>query len=333
MCKYMAIALCGVSFFLYVHSENAYQCITSVLNQYTRPFTILVLQSDSDDYAWRISHDYKDSCVVIADSQYLCVYGCNDSFPNNVIVVRKYLNNATLERLSDCEHFDVILALNDIHESNKNWEQRINLIQRLGDNVILGLFSGILSERVQQKKGAQKLGDHFFLLQRDCTIPRRLLRHFWFIGRGRSKHVVTSTFQKKELYSPAKRKKTKWLPGINMVTFMMLYGEYPAYSHIRNKLKAFCNLKHNDFTLWNLVICGSSLIPIDLNDNRWILHKNKCFNLTMSLFDGHVCFNAPNMGATLVRYQKKIASYRIKALIKNIRSFFSDGSMKFFNKW
>ena len=42
---------------------------------------------------------------------------------------------------------------------------------------------------------------------------------------------------------------------------------------------------HPDFTIWNLIIQGNTIIPIDTDDFLWNLDQKKCLDALLELFN------------------------------------------------
>jgi len=75
------------------------------------------------------------------------------------------------------------------------------------------------------------------------------------------KYRIKSTFKAKSLFK--KNKETEWHKGINLLTFKMLNGVYPSLDKIKNKLDKFKKIKHSDIRIFNMIIQGETIVPID----------------------------------------------------------------------
>jgi len=103
--------------------ETRYTIIKKVLDKYNRPFTMLDIGASQGYYSFRTAYDYNSVCVMIEGNnneypltgdQLLHLCKCNTSL-DNIILFQKPIVIADLQHLSECEHFDVILAMNILH--------------------------------------------------------------------------------------------------------------------------------------------------------------------------------------------------------------------------
>ena len=116
--NYKSNLLCLFSF-LFSLTANAlttddqrYSIIQSLLDQYTRPITVLDLGANQGYYSLRIAHDYNAVCVMVEANTHLLDICKTHNELTNLILLNTTFTPAELQRLSDCEDFDVVLALN-----------------------------------------------------------------------------------------------------------------------------------------------------------------------------------------------------------------------------
>jgi hypothetical protein len=126
-------------------NQLRYQIIKKVLDRYQRPFAMLDIGASQGYYSFRTAHDYDCVCVMIegnnpaypkVGSQLLNLCKANTSL-KNVILLNKQIFPQDLKRLSECESFDVVLALNIIHWFGANWKDVTDAILNMGDNIII----------------------------------------------------------------------------------------------------------------------------------------------------------------------------------------------------
>lgn len=47
--------------------ESCYTALTTILNRYTRPITILEITTSQEDYSFSIAHQYNAACIMIKE--------------------------------------------------------------------------------------------------------------------------------------------------------------------------------------------------------------------------------------------------------------------------
>ncbi len=280
--------------------ETRYQIIKTILDKYSRPFTMLDLGASQGYYSFRGAWDFRNSSFVMLE-------GNNPSYPHtgtqllqvcqentsltNIIHLKKMIIPSDIHKLSECEHFDVVLAFNIIHWFKPNWQFLLDSILELGDNIIIETppQETICSneENNLRKSIIEYLLSHNAVLLAEA--PRHtsnkvspiylikgqrkfLKKRNWLTPRINNKtHLIESSFSEKKLIKqtdspPNTFVTSEWQPGINLITFKMYNGSYPLKNTV---LKAIENLKNTPSTDWmpnNMVIQGNSIILIDKDD-------------------------------------------------------------------
>ncbi len=283
--------------------QNRYEHIQSVLNNFNRPFTLLDLGASQGYYSFRAAHDYDCVCVMIE--------GNNPSYPmtgtqlrelcelntdlNNVILLQKPLNIPDMRRLSECEHFDVVLVFNIIHWLGPEWRKAVDAILNMGDYIIIETppqesIKPLEDNRQRQAimdylgdKGATMMGkvqrhtsnaySNIYLIERKKEY---LERRTWLMPTMKGKtHTLISSYDEKKLYkkcdAPANHYMTsEWLPGINLITFKMYDGSWPTakmlISDMEHMSKQPKYKRHNDWMPNNFIVQGNKLEMIDFDD-------------------------------------------------------------------
>ncbi len=274
--------------------ESRYKIIKTVLDKYQRPFTVLDIGASQGYYSFKTAYDYKDSVCVMIE-------GNNPAYPlvgtqleqlchlntslNNVILLKRSIILKDLQRLSECEHFDVVLALNIIHWFPNEWQKIADAIINMGDNIIIEVppqeknFSKITYDIEQYiiSKGAMSIG----VVERHTTgtpvniylingKKEAISRKNWMTGYC-NKHRIYSTFTEKKHIKigefDGKEIITDWLPGINLITFKMYSGAYPSKAKIKSLIYDLMNsIENNDCLPNNMIIQGNKVAMIDIND-------------------------------------------------------------------
>lgn len=106
-----------------------YEIIKKVLDKYERSLTMLDIGASQGYYSFKTAYDYDSVCVMIEGnnphypligSQLLDLCKANRKL-DNVILLNKMIVPEDLTKLSQCEHFDVVLAMNVIHWFGDQW--------------------------------------------------------------------------------------------------------------------------------------------------------------------------------------------------------------------
>lgn len=277
-----------------------YEPIKKILKQYKRPITVLDIGASEGYFSFNIAADFDATCVMIegnyntnskeqtADRLEKLCYENNNL--NKIILLKKCITSEELQILSECEHFDVVLALNVVHHFGDKWQQVIDAILNMGDNII------IETPPVEDKNAA---GQQYlelienYLKSQNGEIISRFLRptdnvfDYMFYFKKNKQHIqrihwnnslpeeniknyhINSDFNIKTFHKAASNEFASWQPGINLLTFKMLNGCYPSKDKIYNSLLKFESIKHNDLKIWNIIIQGNKLLPIDCCEAKW----------------------------------------------------------------
>ena len=121
--------------------NSRYQAIKKVLDLYRRPIVLLDIGAAEGYFSLRIAHEYDARAVMIGHPEYrgdflqrLCL--ANTEVPAVFLLSRQFSAH-DLTVLAEREHFDVVLALNIIHNLGDDWQEAFDAILQLGDNVII----------------------------------------------------------------------------------------------------------------------------------------------------------------------------------------------------
>ena len=259
-----------------------YNAIKPLLNKYKRPITILEIGANKHYLTFNIAKEYDTKCII-AELNYpkFTLNLCDSYNYDNVILLSKKLSLQSLERLGECEHFDVVLVFNIPDYLEGQWKKVINALLKLGDHIIiesppnncsykqkiieqyLVRNNGTLIARAK-KNNVDQVGNIFLF-----TVDRRhLIRTHWdSLKVARSgKYTIDVNFKEKKLIKHRNKDQiiiTPWHPGINLLTFKRLLGIYPSKECIFNLLKPLQYIQHNDLNIHNIIIQGKNLEPID----------------------------------------------------------------------
>ncbi len=281
-------------------SELRFRIIQDILDRYMRPFTMLDIGASQGYYSFRTAHNYDCVCVMIEGDnahypkvgrQLLDLCKANTSL-ENIILLNKHITLPDLKRLSECESFDVVLALNIIHWFGDRWQQVADAVLAMGDKIIIEtppLENFATSEQNTTRKSIQDYlsyrgakiiaevprhtSDNTSFIYFFETEKKTLNRKQWLMPAGQCDHLIIDSNYKtktlvKKLSGPQGTRANKWVPGINLMTFLMYHGAHPSRSKIKQMIKNMaCHTTHNDWTANNMILQGNKLQLIDWDDS------------------------------------------------------------------
>lgn len=263
--------------------EEQYQAITTFLNCYQRPFTILDIGAKEDGCSFKTAYDYNAVCVMTKsqDDSNQLLNSCNNHPElNNIILLNKIFTFNDLEHLSECEHFDLILAFDLFRDFGDQWEVVINTILNLGDYIIVEvLLQNFDAINYLKEKGGCLLTSIPHQLPENQTVlyliqskKKYLQRKTWLRSKMKANnYCIDSSFFHKQLTKPISWPKNSyqtctWLPGINLLTFKMCNGAYPTKEMLKKSLSCINDTSHSDWLINNMILQGNKLVTIDGND-------------------------------------------------------------------
>ena len=280
-------------------SELRFRIIQDILDRYMRPFTMLDIGASQGYYSFRTAHNYDCVCVMIEGDnahypkvgrQLLDLCKANTSL-ENIILLNKHITLPDLKRLSECESFDVVLALNIIHWFGDRWQQVADAVLAMGDKIIIEtppLENFATSELNNNRKSIQDYlsyrgakiiaevprhtSDNTSFIYFFETEKKTLNRKQWLMPAGQCDHLIIDSNYKtktlvKKLSGPQGTRANKWVPGINLMTFLMYHGAHPSRSKIKQMIKNMaCHTTHNEWTANNMNLQGHKLQLIDWAD-------------------------------------------------------------------
>lgn len=264
--------------------EYRYYALKPLLKQYQRPITFLHLWPNKSNVALAIAQKY-DCVSVILDPQadhFLDACAAQD----NMVLLNNDLSVKELRYLGECEHIDVTLLGNVAENFSSEWKKAIDNALTMGDYTIIEapLANSKLYRQVTEyirKKGGERIGlpsyqitSHAGELYQCTTMKKHLIKRRWNYKNAwhLGEYTIESSFASKQFIKKKTKPKgysvTQWHPGINLYTFKQLNGIYPTHETIRSMLYPLGTLKHNDLRIFNLIIQGKKLVPIDGNENE-----------------------------------------------------------------
>ena len=246
-------------------AEGSYACKTrysvlkNLLDNYTRPFTVLDLGASEGYFSFTIARNYQAVCIMLEGNyahisnevtadrlEELCKENTDIS---TCVLLKKHISRNELKILSECEHFDVVLALNFINHFGSYWQTAAEHILALGDYIIIESPCADNKDSTTQKlltaieaylkaHKAQIIGQVYYKHQQDKKAStlyliegtRKIVKRFNWHTRVPNYMLdnitIKSDFHKKTVsYNDTTQ---AWPQGINMLTYTMLNGVFPS---------------------------------------------------------------------------------------------------------
>ncbi len=293
--------------------EKRYDALKLILNKYKRPITVLDLGAGHGYFSFRIANDYQSTCVMIEGNDRSSRMGdellelCHlNSKLQNIVLLKTKISLPDLEKLADCEHFDVVLAFDFINPEDAYAQRITDAILRLGDNIFIE--SSLSTDPTDQKSISMQKMDGYLqskkgttLLSMPCEINQKTQKKLsWFSlhknglrchhfdleskDSNLDSYRIESTFSHKYLFKKNSAG-IAWLRGINLVTFLMLEGAYPTRSQIKQSVFQASKQHLTDFVPWNMIVQGHNIALIDQNDYAWRVHVDKSLQYAFDMID------------------------------------------------
>ena len=287
-------------------SFERYTPIQKLLDCYTRPITVAILGADDIHIPFYIARDY-DACVVVIteDKENAFEKACRKNCTLlSMLLLKKRMGFEDVQKLSECEHFDVVIVFDNLHTFFMRRRQALQSVLRLADFCFLECVTELEQKNehsffhevktVIETHDIEIVDEHVIASNDEeirsmllCKTPKtEIIRKSWqsTYKTQKGEYVVTSNFREKFLYKSLLDSTSEWVAGINLYTFKMLGGVYPSRIMITSRLKQFRDLDHNDLNPCNMVIQGQKIIPIDFNDPRRNANKRMGYERLMTFF-------------------------------------------------
>ncbi|MFH1254544.1 MAG: class I SAM-dependent methyltransferase [bacterium] len=275
--------------------EIRYPNIKKILDNYKRPFTVLDIGASEGYFSIRIASEYDCTCVMIeGDNSLLLPEICRLNKPlSNLIVLEKFITPQDLKELGECEHFDVVLAFNVIHQMKNAWKETIDNLLALGDNIVIENpppdcrtaankeVLPLIEAYLMQNKHGKIIGQVPRYGRPGLPAPDQKYSNVYLFEMNKNVlnkptwgspnirfYPINSNYKEKTLYKPRINKTIDWKKGINLWTFKHMNGVYPTKEIIREEIKRLSVFSHGDFLPWNMVVQGKNLELIDWEDNN-----------------------------------------------------------------
>jgi SAM-dependent methyltransferase len=270
--------------------ESRYTSIKKTLEKFNRPFTVLDIGANLGYFSFRIAYDFPQAVCVMIEDHYSdkLLSLCKENNLKNIIFLKKKINADELKKLAECEHFDVVLALNVVHHIG-DVVSTMDSIQNLGDNIIIetpyfldegacgkenleGIYKKVTAEYRSIGTFSRHTSEHNSVMGILEQTKSKLKMKYWDASKEFDQAAsIDSSADSKYFIHTDKLEKRNWIPGINLRTYQFLNGIFPERIQLVKLLETLDYTAHVDFTPWNLIIYGNGIEMIDIIDHRHIL--------------------------------------------------------------
>lgn len=279
----------GIIFLITCENLQAY--LEDFLFQFKRPVTVLEITGTQQCNSLSYAHRYKGVFVLLCQSEKIDTLKKKvQDYSNSVLLHPKEFSTSSLVQLASCEHFDVTLV-HDWLVLDKN-PYILGALLTLGDYLIIDVSVGYVDrflteeqkEKIfyQESLGQGKERIYFKNLKTSLGKAR------WCMSSNAQSHqpsyTIVSTFTEKKLIKGSHKKTSDWVPGINLVTAIMLNVVYPTNEVLRSNIKKFLSIDHNDPVIGNMIVQGKRVKLIDFDDSRRNADHEKCLKAALKLF-------------------------------------------------
>ncbi len=268
--------------------------LDSFIAQYKRPITVLEITDLQMYHSLSYAPNYCGVFVLLAQSEKIDAIKKRVKDFHNVIVLHpeEFTTSSlsSLVNLAACEHFDITIV-HDWSAVQKN-SHIISALLNLGDYLIIDLPARVLQDTLPDEQKARIIWSHELPQgkQRVCFkhMKRTLDKARWHMSapaqaKQPSYHIVSS-FAEKKMVKGQQRIASDWVPGINLVTAMVLGMKFPTYDIVRDNIKQFLSIDHNDAVIGNMIVQGRKVKLIDFADARRNADHEKCLNAALKIF-------------------------------------------------
>lgn len=246
--------------------------LSDFATHYTRPFTAIQIGGNKN-YLNQIAQTSPSSVCVLLSNQPRVYEELMRKRPANTILLSCKDDVYHVQRLGECEHFDMIFCSLSAQNCISDIQTYLCALMHLGDNLIIELHNDCDSI----KQCIKRYGGQEYALTSSSTFyhiqgyKTGLTRKTW-VRTLESTIFIHSNFAEKKLIKKTPYNEpvitSDWLPGINLITFKMCQGIYPDKATAKNALRAIKYVWHNDWAMHNIIVQGTKFALIDYDDPR-----------------------------------------------------------------
>lgn len=218
-------------------AEYRNEIIKTVLKQYKRSSTVIELDAQADSVCFELSSNFPAICVMVTENKNVAEK-CFKNEPESITLLAHPVTMSVLKNLSECEHFDVVLALNSFKNNQENPYSLAESIFQLGEITIIKapkqLREYLKARGASEVAGFEDTDSVIFIFQHPKKIISR--KHWWSDIVSDYYRLICSK-QQKVLHHTEKNRYSFWHPGINFETFKALNGAWPSQKLIDEQLE------------------------------------------------------------------------------------------------
>ena len=267
------------------------ELLKPVLDRFKRRFSVIDLGCGPGDLSQEIAANY-DAAVFAVDRNRQPIMK-----NSNVTQLQVELTPSLLRSLSNCEHFDVVLAMNILHHyGEKDWEYALNIILNMGWHVVVQLpprgATRVAGESLvnfmldcMTHRDIQKLGEawyrpfqHHRPIWLKTNNPVKPLPFHTLCGRTpRLRDAEYSNYwtvsASYEAVSASRHKtgqvQDPWITGMNLWNICQLHPVSPTLEEFARMIQEYpLDRFHGDIIPWNFIYDGRRLHLIDYGERE-----------------------------------------------------------------
>lgn len=256
---------------IHAQGSETYQLIASLVSKYTRPLTILDFGAGDGCHSFALASNFPHAtCVMIEDNNNesdtvgdSLLKRCHEhKHLKNIMYLKKFLDVKELFQLSECEHFDVIIAGNVLHYFGSQWHKAFSALHQMGDHVIIENPPVQVNTSVSSNNARRSI-DRFLrnhktpILGKVSRKNTRLQSTVYHLYTGnyhtidrknylcqkklpKGSRTIESSYTSKKMIKSKYGKVTTypWIAGIHFFTFKSLGGCYPEQTSIKKSVNS-----------------------------------------------------------------------------------------------
>lgn len=270
-----------------------FDALLPVLRSYRRPFSVFDLGANAGYFSFRIAAAFPQATVIaVDDKKALRKLARSNGLPNLAVIPRR-LDGAMLERLGDCERFDVVLAMNVLHHM-EDWNPALF--------ALVGMAHRLVVETPGPGDGRAAFPERHGPIRDLLPVGELLARHPSHVTPGADRDMVLirgdeETALAAQTIDAADRKPPKlaahtirrglvaneidfdgrgerraFVPGMNLWNWALLGGCWPVdvAATVRAELARLEAEGRwmDDLRPWNFILSGDGVRAIDIGHKR-----------------------------------------------------------------
>lgn len=244
------------------------KALDKIFSKYQRPVTFLGIgNSDADQIVEYCARKYRGVFILLEGKE---ITSSKNRPPNYVHLSRAY-DQRLLQHMAESEHFDIACVWNIPEDCSQKYAKTL---KDLAEHVLVKVSSErrhliplLLSQRFRFFMRDPNSGDQFLLKFSRIRCQKRTQ---WFEDPSNTLKAreIVSTFERKILKKKYGKKPVicSWKPGMNLVTFKMMKGDFPDVSQTKTEIHRLLKIKHPDLMPNNVIVQGNKLELIDFED-------------------------------------------------------------------